>query len=445
MFKKILVANRGEIALRILRSCKELHIPTVAVHSTADDESLHVKFADESVCIGPADASSSYLNIPALISTAEITGADAIHPGYGFLSENPNFASICRQCGLTFIGPGENDIRLMGDKLDAKAAAQKAGLPVLESIEADFASKEEALAAFERLGYPVMIKAGAGGGGRGMKVVRDSRSAWLALQSARSEALAAFGNAHLYLEKLIERARHIEFQVIGDNHGHVIHLGERECSVQRRFQKLIEEAPSVALTPELREAMGALAVQVANSVHYTSVGTVEFLLAPDQKFYFLEMNTRIQVEHPITEMVTGLDLVRLQIEIAAGSKLPIAQKDVHFRGHAIECRINAEDAVKFLPSGGMVTTYHPPGGIGVRLDSCLYEGYEVSPFYDSLLAKLIVHAPDRVQAIKRMGIALDEFVISGVETNIPFHRRMLKDERFLKGDVHTQMLSEESA
>jgi acetyl-CoA carboxylase, biotin carboxylase subunit len=442
MFKKILVANRGEIALRILRSCKELGIPTVAVHSTADQESLHVKFADESVCLGPPPAGQSYLNIPAILSAAEITGADAVHPGYGFLSENPNFAAICRQCGIAFIGPTEENVVRMGDKVEAKRAAKEAGLPILESVEANFETEQEALAALEAMGLPLIIKAGAGGGGRGMKIVGEKEQLWHTLQSARSEALAAFGNANLYLERYLVRPRHIEFQLAADNYGATIHLGERECSVQRRFQKLIEESPSAAMTPELRAKMGEMAVRVTKSIGYRSMGTVEFLLDSSGRFFFLEMNTRIQVEHPVTEMVSGLDLVRLQIELAAGAKLPLRQADVASRGHAIECRINAEDSRKFLRSCGEVTTYHPPGGIGVRVDSALYEGLVVSPYYDSLLAKLIVHAPDRQQAIRRMQIALDEFIIDGLSTNISFHQKMLRDERFLRGDLHTQMLSE---
>ncbi len=442
MFKKILVANRGEIALRILRSCKELGIATVAIHSDVDQESLHVKFADESVCIGPADPRKSYLNIPAVISAAEITGADAIHPGYGFLAENPEFAAICKECGFHFIGPSERNIKRMGDKIEAKETAKRAGLPLIESIPAEFSSEKEALDAARGIGFPVIFKAAGGGGGRGMKIVRGPENLWAEFQSAKSEALAAFGNGQLYMEKFVENARHVEFQIIADTHGNIVHLGERDCSVQRRYQKLIEESPCPVLTPEVREKMGRMAVAVAREVEYQSVGTVEFLVDRDLNFYFLEMNTRIQVEHPVTEMVTGLDLVRLQIELAAGEVLPFSQHEVSFRGHAIECRINAEDPERFFPCTGRIGFYHPPGGIGVRVDSSVYEGLEITPYYDSILAKLIVHAPDRKQAIRRMQIALDEFVIEGVTTNIYFHKKMLAHERFISGDVHTQVVKE---
>jgi acetyl-CoA carboxylase biotin carboxylase subunit len=440
MFHKILIANRGEIALRIIRACKELGIKTVAVHSDADHEALHVKLADESICIGPAPSIKSYLNMKAIISAAEVTDAEAIHPGYGFLSENAEFAEICGNCGLTFIGPTPENMRLMGDKIRARQTVTQVGVPILPGTKEGVQTPEEAKKIAAKIGYPVIIKATAGGGGRGMKVVHSPASLPNAFAAARSEAQAGFGNPEVYIEKFCERPRHVEIQIMADQHGHVIHLGERDCSIQRRHQKLIEEAPCPVLTPELRKRMGECAVAAAKAVGYTSVGTMEFLLDQGGNFYFMEMNTRVQVEHPVTEMVTGIDIIKEQIRSAAGLPLRFKQSDVKINGHAIECRINAEDPFKFTPSPGKIDGYHPPGGLGVRVDSAVYDKYTVLPHYDSMIAKLIVHAETREEAIKRMARALDEYIIEGIKTTIPFHQRIMSNKEFIEGNVDTGFL-----
>ncbi len=445
MFKKVLIANRGEIALRVIRACRELGVQTVAVYSEADRESLHVRFADDDVCIGPAPSRDSYLRIPRLIAAAEITGADAIHPGYGFLAENAEFAEICRASGITFIGPTPDQIRVMGDKSSARRAMADVGVPIVPGTPGPVEDVDEALGFAREIGFPVIIKAAAGGGGKGMRVARDPEDFARSFQLARSEALSAFGNGDVYVEKFLERPRHVEFQVLGDSKGKVIHLGERDCSVQRRHQKLIEEAPCPALTPELRERMGDAAVRGAQAIDYVGAGTVEMLLDTDGSFYFMEMNTRIQVEHPVTEMLTGVDLVKEQIRVAAGEALAVTSLPA-FRGHVIECRVNAEDPSRnFQPSPGRIDTFHPPGGPGVRVDTHVYAGYTVPPFYDSLLAKLIVQGRDRAEAIRRMQIALESFVVEGVTTTIPFLARVMQHPHFLRGDVHTKFLEFEGA
>ncbi len=433
MFDKILIANRGEIALRILRACRELGIRTVAVHSTADADSMHVRLADESVCIGPPAARDSYLNVAAILTAATITGADAIHPGYGFLSENADFAETVEAHDLTFIGPSPEHIRMMGDKITAKSAMRSLGVPLVPGSDAALADLESAHEVAERIGYPVLIKAAAGGGGRGMKVAATPSELEEAWRVARTEARAAFGNDAVYLEKYLDRPRHIELQILADAHGEVVHFGERDCSLQRRHQKLLEEAGSPALTAAARDAIGALATAALKTLGYRNAGTLEFLYQ-DGQFAFIEMNTRLQVEHPVTEMVCNIDLVREQIRIAAGAALGYTQADIRFSGHAIECRINAEDPDSFMPTPGRVEMYHPPGGLGIRIDSALYAGYVVPPYYDSMVAKLIVHAPTRAQAIARMQRALDECVISGIKTVIPLHRRILADAEFRAGD-----------
>jgi len=440
MFHKILIANRGEIALRIIRACKELGIKTVAVYSTADSHSLHVKLADESVCIGPAPSIQSYLNINAIISAAELTDAEAIHPGYGFLAENAAFAEICENCGITFIGPTSESMRLMGDKISARQAMIKQEVPILPGTKDAVKDVNEAITVAKKIGFPVIIKASAGGGGRGMKIVHSPAALANAFATARAEAQAGFGNPEVYMEKYCQQPRHVEIQVLGDKHGNVIHLGERDCSIQRRHQKLIEEAPCSVLTPQLRTAMGDAAVRAAKAVDYNSAGTVEFLLDSDGNFYFMEMNTRIQVEHPVTEMVTGIDIVREQIRSAAGLKLRYKQSDVKIKGHAIECRINAEDPFKFTPCPGKITSYHTPGGLGVRVDSFVYDQYTVLPHYDSLISKLIVHADTREDAIRRMLRALDEYIIDGIKTTIPFHKRILSNKDFIEGNLDTGFL-----
>ncbi len=440
MFKKILVANRGEIALRVMRAARELGIPTVAVYSTADAESLHVKFADEAVCIGPPSPKESYLSIPAIISAAEISAADAIHPGYGFLSENPNFAQICKLCGFKFIGPEADLIRTMGDKITARETMRKAGLPILPGSREALTDEASALEIAREIGTPVIIKAAAGGGGRGMKIVWKEEDLAAAVSVARAEAEAAFGNGAVYVERYVTKPRHIEFQVAADEHGNVVHLGERECSVQRRHQKLIEESPSPGVTPELRERMGATIVAALKKLGYTNVGTVELLMDERGELYFMEMNTRIQVEHPVTEMVTGIDLVRLQIEVAAGKPLPFTQADIKMRGHAIECRVNAEDPDTFAPSPGHITAYHMPGGPGVRVDSFVTTDATVLPYYDSMVAKLIVHDTSRDAAIARMRAALRECVVEGIKTNVPFHRRAMTDAEFTSGVYDTRIV-----
>lgn len=440
MFRKVLIANRGEIALRVIRACRELGIRTVAVYSEADRESLHVRFADEDVCIGPPPARESYLNIPRIIAAAEITGADAIHPGYGFLAENAEFSEICQKSDLTFIGPTPEQIRLMGDKAAARRTMKQVGVPIVPGTDA-IDDADEALAAAEEIGFPVLIKAAAGGGGKGMRVARDADEFVRQFTMARNEAGAAFGDESVYLEKYLARPRHIEFQILGDQHGRVIHLGERDCSIQRRHQKLIEEAPSPALTPELRARMGEAAVRGAQSIDYVGAGTIEFLLDEDGSFFFMEMNTRIQVEHPVTEMCTGFDLIKEQIRAAAGLPLSIPEGEIELRGHAIECRINAEDPERnFAPSPGTITTFHPPGGPGVRLDTHVYAGYRVPPFYDSLLAKLIVHGSTRQEALARMRNALATFVVEGVHTTIPFLLELMDHPDFVAGEVDTKFL-----
>ena len=440
MFHKILIANRGEIALRIIRACKELGIKTVAVHSDADSEALHVKLADESICIGPAPSAKSYLNMKSIISAAEVTDADAIHPGYGFLSENAEFAEICANCGLTFIGPTPENMRLMGDKISARQTVTKAGVPILPGTKEGVHSPEEAKRVAAEIGYPVIIKATAGGGGRGMKVVHSPASLPNAFAAARSEAQAGFGNPEVYIEKFCERPRHVEIQIMADKHGNVIHLGERDCSIQRRHQKLIEEAPCPVLDPETRRKMGECAVAAAKAVGYTSVGTMEFLLDQQGNFYFMEMNTRVQVEHPVTEMITGVDIIKEQIRSAAGIPLRFKQEDIKITGHAIECRINAEHPFKFTPSPGKIDGYHPPGGLGVRVDSAVYDQYTVLPHYDSMIAKLIVHADTRKEAIRRMARALDEYIIEGIKTTIAFHQKIMDNKDFIEGNVDTGFL-----
>jgi len=442
MFKKILVANRGEIAVRIIRACRELGIATVAVYSEADRDALHVQLADEAYCVGPIASKQSYLNIASIISVATSVGADAIHPGYGFLAENSDFAEVCQAVGVKFIGPTAEAIEKMGDKSTAKATMKLAGVPTVPGTEGLIQSAEEAAETADAIGFPVIIKATAGGGGKGIRIVHSQEELRAALTLAQSEAGSAFGNTGVYLEKYLVKPRHVEIQVLADQHGRAIHLGERDCSVQRRLQKLLEESPSPALSFAMRAKMGEAAVAAALAVQYEGAGTVEFLLDEDgTSFYFMEMNTRIQVEHPVTELVTGIDLVREQITIAAGYPLSCAQTDVVQRGHAIECRINAEDPDKqFLPCPGTITAYLPPGGFGVRVDSAVYQGYAVSPYYDSLIAKLIVWAPTRQEAIDRMKRALGEFQIAGIKTTISFHERLLEHPSFVAGDVNTRFL-----
>jgi len=440
VFKKVLVANRGEIALRVIRACKELGIKTVAVHSEADANSLHVRAADEHLCIGPADAALSYRNIPNVLSAAEITGVDAIHPGYGFLSENAHFAEVCESIGIKFIGPTSEHIALMGDKAKAREIVAKKGLPVTPGSPGELKSEQEALDAATKIGYPVIIKATAGGGGRGMRVVNKADDLARAFQAAQAEAKSTFGHDGVYLERYFLEPRHIEVQVIADHRGHVVHLGERDCSVQRRHQKLLEETPSPAVDEKLRKEIGRVAVEAVKAVHYRNVGTVEFLLDKDRNFFFMEVNTRIQVEHPITEMVTGIDLIKEQIRLANGLALSFKQQDIRLNGHSLECRINAEDPEKFTPSPGLVTKYNPPGGFGVRVDSAMESNVVVAPHYDSMIAKVITHGRDRQEAIVRMRRALDEFVIEGIKTTIPLHRRILNDPDFQKGHVSTTFL-----
>jgi len=441
VFDKILIANRGEIALRVLRACKELGIPTVAVHSTADADAMHVRFADESVCIGPPAAKDSYLNIPSILSACEITGADAVHPGYGFLSENARFAEILAEHGVQFIGPKPEHIRTMGDKIEAKRTAKKLGIPVVPGSEGGVSSDQEASKIASEIGFPVLIKAAAGGGGRGMKVVRSDAELPTALSTARAEAKAAFGDDAVYIEKYFERPRHIEIQVIGDGHGNAIHLGERDCSLQRRHQKVWEEGPSPALNASTREAIGETVAKAMRDIEYLGVGTVEFLYE-DGKFYFIEMNTRIQVEHPVTEMITDIDLIFEQIRVAAGTNLAIKQSDVKFHGHAIECRINAENPITFRPSPGKILHYHPPGGLGVRIDSAVYQGYTIPPYYDSLVGKLIVHGKTRTECLMRLKRALDEVVVDGIETTLPLFRALVREKDVIDGNYHIHWLEQ---
>ena len=433
MFRKILIANRGEIALRIQRACRELGISTVAVHSTADATAMHVRLADEAVCIGPPSAKESYLNVSAILTAASITGADAIHPGYGFLSENAGFADMVEAHGMTFIGPTADHIAMMGDKITAKTAMASLGVPLVPGSDGAVPDLETARAVAESIMYPVLIKAAAGGGGRGMRVARSPAELEDAFRGARTEARAAFGNDAVYMEKYLDRPRHIELQIMADSHGNVVHFGERDCSLQRRHQKVLEEAGSPALNAAQRDALGATATAALRQLGYRNAGTLEFLYQ-DGQFAFIEMNTRLQVEHPITEMVCDVDLVREQIRVAAGAELGYEQKDIAFSGHAIECRINAEDPVTFIPTPGRVTSYHAPGGLGVRIDSALYAGYFVPPYYDSMVAKLIVHAPTRTDAINRMRRALDEFAVEGIKTTIPLHRRIVDAPEFQAGD-----------
>ena len=439
-FKKILIANRGEIACRIIWTCKEMGIKTVAVHSDVDRDSLHVRFADEAACIGPAPSAQSYLNIPAIISTAEIFNVDAIHPGYGFLAESPYFAEICEACNIKFIGPSANIIRLMGDKIEARRAMNAAGLPIVPGSSGGITSEEEGIKVARDIGYPVIVKASAGGGGRGMRIVRSEQELGKALETASTEAAAAFNDGSVYIERYIEKPRHIEIQVLADEYGECIHLGERECSIQRRHQKLMEEAPSTVLTPELRKTMGEAAVAACKELGYSSAGTVEFLLDAHGNYYFMEMNTRIQVEHPVTEMVTLADIVRNQIRIAEGEPLGYTQDDLLIVGHAIECRINAENPETFAPSPGVISAFNLPGGPGVRVDTFVYSGYRVTPFYDSLIAKVIVHARTRELAIARMKRALEAMVIEGIKTTVPLHLKIMDDPRFRAGDIGTDFM-----
>jgi len=442
LFKKILIANRGEIALRIIRACKELSIPTVAVYSEADKDSLPVKLADEAVCIGPPQSAQSYLNIPSIISAAELTGADAIHPGYGFLAESPTFVEVCRSCNLEFIGPNVEVMKLMGSKALAKEKVSKIGVPVIPGTNSQIKDREEILKFTKEAGYPVMIKASAGGGGRGMRLAQNEYDLLNQIQMAQSEAKAAFGDPEIYFEKYIEEPRHIEFQIMGDRFGNVIHLGERDCSIQRRHQKLIEESPSAVLTSALRKKMGETAIKISKAIKYEGAGTIEFLLDKHGDFYFMEMNTRVQVEHPVTEVVTGIDIVKEQIRIAAGEKMRHTQDKVELNGHAIEFRINAEDPNKnFMPQAGEIKLFNPPGGPGVRVDSHIYSGYKIPPYYDSLLGKLIIWGETRDEAIARSKRALDEFIIIGPETVIPFHLKVIDNAFFRKGEVYTNFVS----
>jgi len=441
MFHKVLIANRGEIAVRVIRACRELGIPTVAIYSEADREALHVKLADEAYCVGPTLSRDSYLNIKNILSLATAIGVDAIHPGYGFLAENSDFADYCKRCGITFIGPSVEAIEKMGDKAVAKDTMKAANVPIVPGTEGLVDDLEEAVKIADEIGYPIIIKATAGGGGKGIRIAKDTDELRRQVQMAQTEAQTAFGNPGVYLEKFITSMRHIEIQVMGDNHGNAIYLGERDCSIQRRMQKLIEEAPSPALTPEKRRAMGEAAVAAAKAVNYSGAGTIEFIYDDEGNFYFMEMNTRIQVEHPVTEMITGFDLIKEQIRVAAGEPLSIKQEDVVLDGWSIECRINAEDPDKnFMPNPGKIHTYLPPGGFGVRVDSAAYSGYTVTPFYDSMIAKLIVWAPTRDEAILRMERALSEFTVEGIKTTIPFHQKVLRHEKFIEGDVTTKFL-----
>ena len=445
MFSKILIANRGEIALRVIRACKELGISTVAVYSEADRDSLHVRFADEAVCIGKAPSADSYLNIPAIISAAEITDVEAIHPGYGFLSENAHFAEICESCKIRFIGPTPETIRLMGDKIQAKETVRKTGVPLTPGGKGVVKTPEEALATAKQLRYPVIIKAAAGGGGKGMRVCHNDVTLLNSLKMAQAEAEASFKNSAVYIEKYLQDPRHVEFQILADHHGNIIHLGERDCSIQRRHQKLVEESPSTALTEKLRKKMGEAAVKAAKAANYHGVGTIEFLLDKNDDFYFMEMNTRIQVEHPVTEMVTGIDLVKEQIRVASGEKLRIKQDDVKLHGHSIECRVNAEDPNNnFIPCPGKIEQLNLPGGPGVRVDTHIYSGYKISPYYDSMVAKLIVHGHDRQEAIRIMRRALDEFYIAPIKTTIPLHMEIMNHPDFVKGLVSTHFIEKMS-
>lgn len=446
MFNKVLIANRGEIAVRIIRACRELGIRTVAVYSTADRNALHVKLADESVCIGPAATKDSYLNIQAILSACELTGAEAVHPGFGFLSENANFAKACKRCGVKFIGPDSKSIELMGDKAQAKETMKAAGVPVVPGSDGEVDTIERAKEIAQNIGYPVMVKASAGGGGRGIRMVESSEQLEAAMTAAKQEALSFFGNDGIYIEKLILNPRHVEIQILADQFGNVIHLGERDCSIQRRNQKVLEEAPCAIMTSQLREKMGAAAIEAARACSYENAGTIEFLLDDNQNFYFMEMNTRIQVEHPITELVTGVDLVKEQLLIAQGKPLSYTQDKIHLTGYAIECRINAENPkLNFRPSPGKIEALNVPGGPGVRIDSAVYQGYEITPFYDSMIAKLIAYAPDRITAISKMKWALAEFLVEGVDTNIDFQLSILRNKDFLNAQVDNHFLDNKMA
>jgi acetyl-CoA carboxylase biotin carboxylase subunit len=442
MFKKILIANRGEVAMRIIFACRELGIKTVAVYSEADENSLHVRFADEDVCIGPPRSADSYLNVPAVISAAEITGADAIHPGYGFLSESAYLAEVCEACHIKFIGPDPQVIRLMGDKARARRVMKKAGLPILPGSDGPVESEEKALKVAKDIGYPIIVKATNGGGGRGMRVVRQPSELSHAVKTAQREAEAAFGVGDVYIEKYVESPRHIEFQILGDQHGNVLHLGERECSIQRRHQKLMEESPSPALSHKIRRKMGSVVIAAAKAVQYTNAGTFEFLMDPAGRFYFMEANTRLQVEHPVTEMVTGIDIVKEQIRIAAGEKLALRQGNINFTGHSIECRINAEDPESFVPSPGVIHAFSVPGGPGVRVETLAHADCTISPYYDSMIAKIIVHGRDRAEAIARMRRALEMTVIEGIKTSIPLHLKILNDPDFVAGKLSTAFMEQ---
>jgi len=439
MIEKVLIANRGEIALRILRACREMGIQAVAIHSTADVDAMHVRLADESVCVGPPAADQSYLNIPAILTAATISNADAIHPGYGFLSENSNFAKMAEEHGFTFIGPSSKHIKLMGDKIKAKEAVMNAGIPVVPGSDGRVENIEAAMSIGQKIGFPLIIKASAGGGGRGMKVAKNQESLTKAFNLASGEALAFFGNPSVYIEKFLQNPRHIEVQIIADNQGNVIHLGERDCSIQRRHQKLIEEAPSTALSKSQRQKIGSIVTKAIKKIGYRSVGTIEFLFE-DDKFYFIEMNTRLQVEHPVTEMICGIDLVREMIRVAGGAPISFTQEEVLFSGHSMECRINAEDPTSFFPSPGTITEYHAPGGLGVRVDSGLYNGYKVPSHYDSMISKLIVHGANREQCLMRLRRALSEYVIDGIKTSIPLHQRILEEPDFISGDYSIHWL-----
>jgi len=441
MFSKILIANRGEIALRIIRACKELGIRTVAVYSEADRDSMHVRLADEAVCIGATPSNQSYLNIPNIISAAEIADVEAIHPGYGFLAEDAHFAEICESCQIKFIGPSSETISLMGDKMAAKDSAKRAGLPVIPGSAGLVKSKDEALKIAKRLGYPVIIKAAAGGGGKGMRICHNDVRLISAFLTAQREAEVAFGNPAIYIEKYVEKPRHVEIQVLGDQYGHIVHLGERDCTIQRRHQKLIEESPSPILDSRIRKKMGDMAIKAAKAVNYINAGTVEFLVDEHGNFYFMEMNTRIQVEHPVTEMVTSIDLIKMQIKISSGEKIPFKQEDIEFRGSAIECRINAEDPDKdFMPSPGRIDTFITPGGPGIRLDTHAYQGYSIPPYYDSMIGKLIAYGKTRTEAIQTMQRALEEFIIEPIKTTIPFHKRVFSNPAFLRGKFSTDFV-----
>ena len=439
MYQKILVANRGEIALRVIRACRQLGIKTVAIHSTADRDSLHVKLSDESVCIGPPESSKSYLNAPAIISAAEVTGSDAIHPGYGFLAENYEFAAHCEQSGVKFIGPTPENIQLMGNKIKAKGLVETLDIPIIAGSQQKTGSESEALQTARDIGYPIILKASLGGGGRGMRIIRSDQELKKSLSIVKNEVLAHFGSPDIYIEKYLDKPRHIEVQVVADHHGTVLHLGERECSIQRNYQKILEEAPCDFIPPDIKQKIHHDAVMIASRIGYKNVGTIEFLVSGGT-YYFIEMNTRIQVEHPVTEMVTGIDLVKTQIQVSCGEPLGIKQEDIHFNGHAIECRVNAEDPETMMPFPGEINEYHVPGGLGIRVDSALYDGCEVLPYYDSLIAKLIAHGDNRNEVINKMKNALDEYVIGGIRTNIALHKRILDSQEFVRGELDTSFL-----